>query len=383
MSARRDIRCSGCMVQLKVPLDARTIRCSVCYSITRVPRDPLLDHVEDSINQSWGFFKGLVTNVSAAVAASLNPSPGAHQYGYGYGHGSHLPPVRPHPTHVPVSVIGRRRAVLCGVSYRGTTHSLERSVSDVRCMNYFLLHTLGLRDDSILILTEDEADPTRKPTKANILTALQWLVQGCKSGDSLIFHFSGHGSRQFITGDRTERYIEGLFPVDHEVQGLIEDQEINAAIVRQLPQGARLHAIVDASHARNVLGLPYICRINREGYYLWEDHSYTTSSQGGLTVLISSCEDYETAANSSGLLRSPAAGAMTCSFIQAVQNEPGATYGRLLLAMRYAIGEAKSGVYLSGTIASLVRKALHPKSPQEPLLSSSEKFDIHSKTLML
>jgi hypothetical protein len=51
-------------------------------------------------------------------------------------------------------------------------------------------------------------------------------------------------------------------------------------------------------------------------------------------------------------------GALTYSFINAVQNEPGLTYGRLLNSMRNAIREAKSGIRLRGPIASLVNKVL-------------------------
>lgn len=50
-------------------------------------------------------------------------------------------------------------------------------------------------------------------------------------------------------------------------------------------------------------------------------------------------------------------GAMTYSFIQALQNEPGLTYGRLLNTMRCAIRDAKPGSQLNGPIASFIRKA--------------------------
>jgi len=40
----------------------------------------------------------------------------------------------------------------------------------------------------MVILTEDQADPVRRPTRANILRAMQWLVGGAKRDDSLFFH---------------------------------------------------------------------------------------------------------------------------------------------------------------------------------------------------
>lgn len=91
-----------------------------------------------------------------------------------------------------------------------------------------------------------------------------WLVQGCQPGDSLVFHFSGHGSQQRnYTGDEVDGYDETLCPLDFETQGMIVDDEINAAIVRPLPHGVKLHAIIDACHSGTVLDLPFLCRMNR------------------------------------------------------------------------------------------------------------------------
>lgn len=94
--------------------------------------------------------------------------------------------------------------------------------------------------------------------------ALYWLVQGCQPGDSLLFHYSGHGSRQRnYNGDEVDGYDETLCPLDFETQGMIVDDEINATIVRPLPPGVKLHAIIDACHSGTVLDLPFLCRMNR------------------------------------------------------------------------------------------------------------------------
>lgn len=101
--------------------------------------------------------------------------------------------------------------------------------------------------------------------------ALFWLVQGCQPGDSLVFHYSGHGSRQRnYRGDEVDGYDETLCPLDFETHGMIVDDEINAAIVRPLPYGVRLHAIIDACHSGTVLDLPFLCRMNRSAtHYPW------------------------------------------------------------------------------------------------------------------
>lgn len=111
---------------------------------------------------------------------------------------------------------------------------------------------------------EEETDPYRLPTKQNMRMALYWLVQGCQPGDSLLFHYSGHGSRQRnFSGDEVDGYDETLCPLDFETQGMIVDDEINATIVRPLPHGVKLHAIIDACHSGTVLDLPFLCRMNR------------------------------------------------------------------------------------------------------------------------
>ena len=94
--------------------------------------------------------------------------------------------------------------------------------------------------------------------------ALYWLVQGCQAGDSLVFHYSGHGSQQRnYTGDEVDGYDETLCPVDFKTQGMIVDDEINDTIVRPLPPGVKLHAIIDACHSGTVLDLPFLCRMDR------------------------------------------------------------------------------------------------------------------------
>ncbi|KAK6241343.1 hypothetical protein SCA6_006732 [Theobroma cacao] len=57
-------------------------------------------------------------------------------------------------------------------------------------------------------------------------------------------------------------------------------------------------------------------------------------------------------------------GAMTFSFIQAVQHEPRLTYGRLLNAMRNAIRDVKAGLRLNGPIATLINKVLFGTTTQ-------------------
>lgn len=145
---------------------------------------------------------------------------------------------------------------------------------------------------------EDEEDYSRIPTKRNIRNALRWLVHGCQSGDSLVFHYSGHGSQvRDRDGDEVDGYDESLLPVDYDTDGRLVDDEINATIVRPLPAGAVLHAIVDTCFSGTFLDLPNVCRINGEAFNKWDDHRAPNAAfkatSGGFAISISACDDHQ------------------------------------------------------------------------------------------
>ncbi|PIA43470.1 hypothetical protein AQUCO_01900102v1 [Aquilegia coerulea] len=385
-------KCNGCGKLLLVPPEAKNMRCAWCQTVTPVrPPDPY-NRTQDPVRQAATWMKGFMSNVSNkidTIATSINGYPAVTGPSNLYGNGTYA--YNPPPVSLPLSfpsVHGKRRALLCGLCYRSKRYELKGSINDVNCMRYFLVEKLGFPHDSILILTENERDPYRIPTRQNIRNALKWLVQGCQPGDSLVFHYSGHGSQQpNINGDEIDGFDETLCPLDYETEGMILDDEINATIVRPLPKGTTLHAIMDACHSGTILDLPYLCRMNKNGYYSWENHiprsgTYKGTS-GGLALSFSACDDHQTSADTSALSGNTMTGAMTYSFIQAAQSSPGLTYGSLLIAMRVAIREANAGIRCNGPISSFLKKVLFNGLSQETQLSSSEMFDIYKKQFIL
>uniref|UniRef100_A0A803M4K6 Peptidase C14 caspase domain-containing protein n=1 Tax=Chenopodium quinoa TaxID=63459 RepID=A0A803M4K6_CHEQI len=258
--------------------------------------------------------------------------------------------------------------------------------------------------------------------------ALFWLVNGCQPGDSLVFHYSGHGSRQRnYNGDEVDGYDETLCPLDFETQGMIVDDEINAAIVRPLPRGVKLHAIIDACHSGTVLDLPFLCRmsrlfidinikrwaggggksdeakgrwsggaaavvsIRRSGQYFWEDHRPRSGvwkgSNGGEVISISGCDDDQTSADTAALSQVTSTGAMTYCFIKAIENGQASTYGSMLKSMRATIrkdGNSSGGALGGGVVTSLLTMLVSGGSvsgglTQEPQLTACETFDVYTK----
>ncbi|KAJ6748277.1 METACASPASE-1-LIKE [Salix purpurea] len=225
-----------------------------------------------------------------------------------------------------------------------------------------------------------------------MILALSWLVQGCQPGDSLVFHFSGHGSQQKDSdGDDLDGYDETLCPTDFETEGMIVDDEINAVIVKPLTHGVKLHAIIDACHSSTVLDLPFLCRMDKSGKYVWEDHRPRSGAwkgtSGGEVISFSGCDDDQISAETSALSKITSTGAMTYSFIQAIESGHGNTYGSMLKAMRTTIHKKinePGGGKLPSLISMLLPGGLFRGGiRQEPQLTANEQFDVYSKHFSL
>ncbi|CAE6412347.1 unnamed protein product [Rhizoctonia solani] len=154
---------------------------------------------------------------------------------------------------------GRKKALCIGINYRGQDDELQGCVNDAGRITEFLIRQFGFKKENIIKLTDDAIGSDRLPTKANIVSAMRWLVEDAKADDSLFFHFSGHGGQtEDLSGDEIDGYDEIIYPLDFEQSGHIDDDIIHDLIVRPLPRGCRLTALFDCSHSGTTLDLPYV-----------------------------------------------------------------------------------------------------------------------------
>uniref|UniRef100_A0A0E0BDW0 Peptidase C14 caspase domain-containing protein n=1 Tax=Oryza glumipatula TaxID=40148 RepID=A0A0E0BDW0_9ORYZ len=335
---------------------------------------------------------GAVTHVAAAAPPPAHGDPARGAAGPGAVAPQHQAPgwgPPPPPAH------GRKRAVICGISYKFSRHELKGCINDAKCMRHLLTTRFHFPDDSIIMLTEEQTDPYKIPTKHNIRMAMYWLVQGCQPGDSLVFHYSGHGAQQRnYSGDEVDGMDETLCPLDFETQGMIVDDEINTALVRPLTPGVKLHALIDACHSGTALDLPFLCRMNRSGQYVWEDHRPRSGvwkgTSGGECISFSGCDDDQTSADTSALSKITSTGAMTFCFIQAIERGQGTTYGSILTSMRSTIRSTGDSMGSGGgAVTSLITMLLTGGSvssgglKQDPQLTANEPFDVYAKPFSL
>lgn len=101
----------------------------------------------------------------------------------------------------------------------------------------FLIERHGYKPDDMVVLTDDSRNPRQIPTRANMVAAMQWLVQGARANDALFFHYSGHGGQtKDVDGDEDDGYDEVIYPVDFKTAGHIVDDEREYASPKGSPK---------------------------------------------------------------------------------------------------------------------------------------------------
>ncbi|XWS68286.1 hypothetical protein CRYUN_Cryun04dG0077800 [Craigia yunnanensis] len=276
----------------------------------------------------------------------------------------------------------KKRAVLCGVSYKKWKYKLKGTINDVLNMKNLLVQKYEFREENIVVLTEEQTDIRLIPTKANIENCLKWLVKDCQSGDSLVFYYSGHGLRQpDFNNDERDGFDESICPVDFLKEGMILDNDIYVTIVKPLTEGVTLHAIVDACHSGTILDLEHVYDKEKE---TWIDNSPSgvrKQTSGGKAYCISACQDDQVAADTTAFSSKSMNGAMTFSLIEAVRRKQNITYGELLEEMQRRFEQVNRQGYLGDS--RILSRIFGPNLTQKTLLSASEMFDIYQRQFKL
>lgn len=261
---------------------------------------------------------------------------------------------------------GVRRALLIGINYPGTRCALKGCVNDATRMRDYL-RSCGFDDKRIRVLRDDgkgrRASNSRLyesaalPTRSNIIEGLRWLVSSAKRGDCLFFHYSGHGGQvRDQSGDEADGYDETIIPCDHKCAGQITDDELFKILVKDLPEGCKLTAVIDCCHSGTGLDLPYDYQSGRG----WRCEDVPFHTRGDVQML-SGCEDAQTSADTSHNFS--AGGAMTNALLKALKDNPMPLYPDLFRALH----------------ANLRKKGFR----QRPQLTSSQPFDVRDRVFSL
>ena len=91
----------------------------------------------------------------------------------------------------------RRKALIIGINYIGSSHALNGCINDAMNVRDFLVRERGFSPNpaDMVILTDlpENRGTPYEPTGHNMMAAFQWLSTGNNPGDSVWLSYSGHG----------------------------------------------------------------------------------------------------------------------------------------------------------------------------------------------
>lgn len=138
-----------------------------------------------------------------------------------------------------------KKALLVGIN-KYDQSPLRGCINDVVVIHQILTKQFGFKHEDIKILTDHEA------TKNNIIDHIKWLTQGVSSGDSIVFHYSGHGAQvsvdDWTATNETDGLDEILCDVNLDWTNPLRDHEIGAYFKR-VPKDCTTLVIMDCCHS--------------------------------------------------------------------------------------------------------------------------------------
>ncbi|KAH3666181.1 hypothetical protein OGAPHI_004370 [Ogataea philodendri] len=298
---------------------------------------------------------------------------------------------------------GTKKALLIGINYIGTNNALRGCINDAHNMYNYLTQAQGYKAEDIVMLTDDQRELVKVPTKANMIRAMQWLVKDAKPGDSLFFHYSGHGGQEEDQdGDEEDGFDDCIYPVDFQQSGSLIDDVMHDIMVRPLPAGCRLTCIFDSCHSGTVLDLPFCYRAQDGGikeYNIWKESSgdamnlvtgYLTRNPAMMFSSVSSVfkrVKASTGNRAEEIKRAKMSPADVIMFsgckdsqTSADASEAGTFTGALSYAFIKVMSQSPVQSYL--TLLQGIRNVLAQKYTQKPQLSSSHQIDPNIRFIM-
>ncbi|MDZ7958273.1 MAG: caspase family protein [Aulosira sp. DedQUE10] len=135
----------------------------------------------------------------------------------------------------------RKLALLIGINQYSQNPALSGCLTDVELQKELLMHRFGFPAANILTLTEEQA--SREFIEAAFL---EHLGKQARTGDVVVFHFSGYGTRINSETDSVQNaLIPADTPNDQDVNYLLEETLL--LLLRSLPT-ERVTAVLDTSY---------------------------------------------------------------------------------------------------------------------------------------
>jgi len=214
-----------------------------------------------------------------------------------------------------------KKALLVGINYVGTGNDLYGCINDVNAVNAYL----SSKGFTCQLITDNTA---LKPTRESILNEFKLLLVNAVAGDTLVFHYSGHGSYVKDTnGEEIDGYDEAI--VSRDMKYILDD-EFKTLLVNYLKKDVTLFALFDSCHSGTMLDLRYQYMDSLHG---GADVIYPKNLEtAGKVYMMSGCMDTQTSADA--FIDKKAQGATTWAFLESLKTKTFETWRELLRSMR-------------------------------------------------
>jgi len=269
-----------------------------------------------------------------------------------------VPIVEPVPEPI-ITKNGLTKVLLIGINYiKDPRNMLQGCINDVINMKN-LINTYYPNCTQFKILTDDLTDLTLKPTRKNIIEAIKWLVTDLKNGDSVYFHYSGHGGLvKDVNNDETSGQDSCIYPISDSTIEIITDDELKEILVNKLPTETKCFAVLDSCHSGSGFDLRYNINAPVAGQLIiTQDEKYQKTNNGSV-IFLSGCGDNQTSADTINSAKQPS-GALTNALIDTWK-----TYGTDIKFK-----------HLLWDVRVLLKTRGYSQIPQ---LSSSNSFDVNN-----
>jgi hypothetical protein len=196
----------------------------------------------------------------------------------------------------------KKKGLLIGINYRYASNKLYGCINDVISMENKLRNTYGFT--SFNVLTDDTIN---KPTVHNILAELSNIFNTSNAGDTIVIHFSGHGT--------SAGHLVAL-------DGCINGADFNRIICDNLKDNVKVLVILDCCHSSSVMDLKYNLDAVNMNILETKEH----------IVVLSGCKSNESSLESY-IDRLPQ-GLMTWSLLESLNKNSRISWRDLIINMR-------------------------------------------------
>jgi hypothetical protein len=199
----------------------------------------------------------------------------------------------PRPPAPAGGIRGLKRALLIGINYVGSQYTLTGCINDVINVKSQLGSFFPSCKDVRLL-----SDMTIiKPSKANVLDSIKWLVTGLRPGDNVLFHYSGHGGLiRDKNGDEVGGYDSTIYPYNGKDLETITDDELRLALANNIPAGCKCFVVLDCCHSGTAVDLRYRLNVTSPNRVFYEENKRYAKTAGQV-LFLSGCHDVQFAAD--------------------------------------------------------------------------------------